>query len=49
MVSQGVKNPLLDLMALEDKSLDEVGVKTETKQVKSTLVILIKRTANSHY
>lgn len=25
MVSQGVKNPLLDLTALEDKSLDEVS------------------------
>lgn len=25
MVSQGVKNPLLDLTSLEDKSLDEVS------------------------
>lgn len=35
MVSQGVKNPLIDLTALEDKTLDEVsmwGEKTENKQ-----------------
>lgn len=25
MVSQGVKNPLIDLTALEDKTLDEVS------------------------
>lgn len=37
MVSQGVKNPLIDLTALEDKTLDEVstwGSKTETKNPK---------------
>lgn len=35
MVSQGVKNPLIDLTALEDKTLDEVstwGKKTGNKQ-----------------
>lgn len=26
MVSQGVKNPLIDLTALEDKTLDEVSI-----------------------
>lgn len=25
MVVQGVKNPLVDLLSLEDKTLDEVG------------------------
>lgn len=35
MVSQGVKNPLIDLTALEDKTLDEVSTwekKTENKK-----------------
>lgn len=31
MVSLGVKNPMLDLTALEDKSLDEVRSNKETK------------------
>lgn len=26
MVEQGVRNPLVDLLSLEDKTLDEVGV-----------------------
>lgn len=37
MVSQGVKNPLIDLTALEDKTLDEVstwGKKTGNKKAK---------------
>lgn len=31
MVSLGVKNPMLDLTALEDKPLDEVRSNKETK------------------
>lgn len=27
MVEQGVRNPLVDLLSLEDKTLDEVGFK----------------------
>lgn len=32
MVSQGVKNPLIDLTALEDKTLDEVSHWEKTTQ-----------------
>lgn len=35
MVSQGVKNPLLDLTALEDKTLDEVSTWQKYKTKKS--------------
>lgn len=34
MVVQGVKNPLVDLMALEDKTLDEVRFNEMIRQTK---------------
>lgn len=34
MVSQGVKNPLIDLTALEDKTLDEVSTWQKYKKKK---------------
>lgn len=45
MVSQGVKNPLIDLTALEDKTLDEVSIlggknRKQTKNPEENLSLL---------